>query len=74
MRTTLNIDDELMNAIRSLARERRQSLGEVVSDLIRRGLRPEAPEAYSHDFPVFMVREGTPPITPEMVQAAMDDS
>jgi ribbon-helix-helix CopG family protein len=74
MRTTINIDDDLMNAIRSLAAERRQSLGTVISDLIRRGLRPEPVEAYSNDFPVFVVREGTPPITPEMVQSAMDES
>jgi Ribbon-helix-helix protein, copG family len=74
MRTTINIDDDLMNAIRSLAAERRQSLGKVISDLIRRGLRPEPFETYSNDFPVFMVREGTPMITPEMVQSAMDES
>jgi len=74
MRTTLNIDDDLMKVIRSRASERRQSLGRVVSDLIRRGLRPAPTETYSNDFPVFMVREGTPLITPEMVDAALDES
>jgi hypothetical protein len=74
MRTTINIDDDLMNAIRSLAHERRKSLGGVVSDLIRKALRPDPVHTYSTDFPVFMVREDAPPLTPEMVNAALEDS
>ncbi len=74
MRTTLNIDDELMPAIRTLADETGKSLGAVVSDLIRRALRPEPAVAYDGDFPVFVVREDAPPITPEQVRHALEES
>ncbi len=74
MRTTLNLEDDVVRAVRSLARERGESLGAVVSDLVRRALRAPEEVAYSSDFPVFRVREGTPPITPEMVREALEDS
>lgn len=73
MRTTLNLDDDLLHAVRSLARERGQSLGGVVSSLVRRALRPDAELGYERDLPVFMVREDAPPITPEMVESALED-
>jgi len=73
MRTTLNLDDDLLHAVRSLARERGQSLGDVVSSLIRRGLKPPEEIRYHRDVPVFMVRENAPPITPDMVESALED-
>jgi hypothetical protein len=73
MRTTLNIDDDLLRVIRSLARERGDSLGTVASDLIRRGLGSRREIEYDDDLPVFRVREGAPPITPEMVDEAMEE-
>jgi hypothetical protein len=73
MRTTLNLDDDVLRAIRSLARERGESLGAVASRLIREALRPPVRLEYTDDFPVFAVREGTPPLTPEMVRDAQED-
>jgi hypothetical protein len=73
MRTTLNLDDDLLQAARSLARQRGESLGAVVSRLLREALAPELDLAYEMDVPVFIVREGAPPITPEMVEAAGED-
>jgi len=74
MRTTLNLDDDLLRAARSLARQRGESIGAVVSGLLREALAPEANLAYEMDVPVFVVREGAAPITPEMVEAAGEDS
>ena len=74
MRTTINLDDDLLRAARSLARQRGVSLGAVVSGLLREALAPEANFAYEMDVPVFVVREGAAPITPEMVEAAGEDS
>lgn len=73
MRTTLNLDDDLLRAVRSLARERGQSLGEVVTTLLRQALRPPVELGYEHDVPVFQVKEGAPPLTPEMVESALED-
>jgi hypothetical protein len=73
MRTTLNLEDDVLRAARSLARERGQSLGAVVSELVRRALRPPEAPTYAAGFPVFKVREGAPPITPDMVRSALED-
>lgn len=38
MRTTLQLDDDVLAAARVLARQRRRSLGDVISDLARQAL------------------------------------
>lgn len=73
MRTTVNLDEDILRAVKSLARERGVSMGDVVSDLIREALRPDQGTAYETGFPVFRVREDAPPITPEMVGESMED-
>jgi len=48
MRTTLDIDDEVLNAAKDIARRRRTTAGAVISELARRALtqpEPEMPEA-----------------------------
>ncbi len=72
MRTTVNLDAEVLRAVRSLARERGENLGTVISDLIRDALRPPARVMYEEGIPVFQVREGSPPITSEMVESALE--
>ncbi len=61
MRTTLNIDDEILEAAKSIARERSLSVGVVLSELARRGLRPDTTNLRKHKgFPVFDIsRDGT---------------
>lgn len=73
MRTTLNIEDDVLRAARALAKERRISLGKAVSDLMRRALAPDREAAYRGDVPVFQVGERATPITPEMVRRALDE-
>lgn len=73
MRTTVRIDDDVLEAARSLARLEDRSLGEVISDLIRRGLQPRPQTAGPTGFPVFEVSPKAPPITPEMVREAADE-
>ncbi len=73
VRTTLNIEDDVLRAARSLADERGTSLGKVVSDLLRRALAPKPRLAYRDDIPVFKVAESAAPITPEMVRQALEE-
>ncbi len=40
MRTTLDIDEDILAAAKQLAEQRRVSMGKVVSELARRGLAP----------------------------------
>lgn len=72
MRTTLQLDDDVVAAARELAAVERRSLGSVVSELARRGLTPDV-VASDSGLPTIRVPEGTPPITPEMVRRALDE-
>ena len=74
MRTTVAIDDDVLDAARKLAAARDQPLGKVVSDLMRRGLsmRSQYPAGDS-GFPLFQVREDSPPITLDDVKRDEDE-
>lgn len=73
MRTTANIDDDALSAARSLARARSISLGQAISELIRRGLRRE-PEEGEEGFPVFRIRPGARPLTLEDVRRSEEEA
>ncbi|MBN2496420.1 MAG: type II toxin-antitoxin system VapB family antitoxin [Deltaproteobacteria bacterium] len=68
MRTTINIDDDLLEAARALARARGVSLGAVLSELVRRGMRRRSGKLSESGFPVFEVSPDAPPITAERVE------
>ena len=72
MRTTLNLDDELVAAARELASAERRSLGAVISELAKRGLTPARIES-GGELPVIRVPAGTAAITPQMVRRALDE-
>jgi hypothetical protein len=72
VRTTLDLDDDVLDAARELARARRQSVGAVVSALARAGLEPTSVELRD-GLPVIRARPGQPVITSEMVRRALDD-
>jgi hypothetical protein len=76
MRTTLNLDPDVAQAARALARARAQSLGQVLSDLARRGLASEAAGAphSASGFPVFQLSPGARPLTLEAVKQDEDEA
>ncbi len=73
MRTTLDLDPNALEAARQLATHRAQSLGTVVSELILKGLRADAPARKANGFPVFTARAGKT-ITLDDVKAPEDES
>lgn len=73
MRTTLEIDDQVLAAARAVARASGRSLGKVISDLARAGLAPAPAVAEDDLLPAFAVPADAPPITDEMVAAALDE-
>ncbi len=73
MRTTLAIDDDILDVARSLSEAEGRSLGEVISELARRGLAPRTASASDDGFPVFSVSPGAKPITLAMVQRALEE-
>lgn len=80
MRTTVNIDDDVLNAAKSLSRGTGRSLGTVLSELARRGLQPREPgegHSLARDgalgIPLFPVRPHSPIVTPEQIKDALDE-
>ena len=73
VRTTVNIDNDLMKVLRGIAESRRTSLGKVVSDLLRKALRPTELRPDHGAFPLFRVSENAPPITLDDVKRAEED-
>lgn len=73
MRTTVRIDDDVLNAAKSLATHQRKPLGRVISDLMRKGLQPVARIRRDRAFPVFEVPDGARPITLDTVKQAEAD-
>ena len=53
MRTTISVNDHLLASAKRRARERGQSLGEVVEDALRRELAEPAQRAKPLEVPVF---------------------
>jgi hypothetical protein len=72
VRTTLDLTDTALEAARQLATHRAQSLGTVVSELILKGLRSDAPVARKTGFPVFAGSAGKT-ITLDDVKSAEDE-
>jgi hypothetical protein len=72
MRTTLDLDADVIAAARELAASQRRSLGSVISELARRGLTPAKVDS-DGDLPVIRVPAGSAPITAEMVRRALDE-
>lgn len=73
MRTTLRIDDDVLEAARALAESKDRSIGEVLSDLARKGLRPDPQEREDRGFPVFEVSPDARPLTPDDVKRALEE-
>jgi hypothetical protein len=57
VRTTLDLDDDVLAAARSIAAARKQTMGKVVSDLVRQSLATKLKKAPS-GVPLLPVRPG----------------
>jgi hypothetical protein len=73
MRTTLEIDDDVLQAARRLAAAKGRSIGKALSDLARRGLAHRSRSKRHLGFPAFDVAPGAAPITLELVKDALDE-
>lgn len=74
MRTTLDLDADVLSAARQLAAARSISLGKAISELVRRGLEPRTKTKAQRGFPAFDVPKNVPPLTKEQVRRDEDDA
>ena len=83
MRTTLDIDDDVLAAAKDLAKAEGKTAGQVISDLARRALtipswghggmaEQAAPFDYEDGFPLLPYADG-PPVTSALVRRLQDE-
>jgi len=74
MRTTLSLEDDAMQAIKSYAEDHDLSLGKAASELIRRGVRYQIPIVkLRNGLSVFDPPSDFPTITSERVYQLLDE-
>jgi plasmid stability protein len=81
MRTTIDLPDDLHQAVTSIAAHSRRSMNQTVADLIRRGLAPRSGSPDAAAPASFRLDEGTGlptirsprPVTADDVQALEDE-
>ena len=73
MRTTVNIDDDVLAVARALAERNGTSLGRALTELARRGFTTMQAAAEQGQGVVFAVDAGAEPITSEDVHRSLDD-
>jgi hypothetical protein len=74
MRTTVDLDPEILSAARQLAAARSISLGKALSELARRGLQPlNMRPASKKTFPTFEVSPNARALTSEEVRRDEDE-
>ncbi len=74
MRTTLDIDDELLMTVKEIAQQRKTSAGEVVSGLLREALQPKCFDLeYEDGIPVLPRRAHGVAVTTELVNHLLHD-
>jgi hypothetical protein len=74
VRTTLDIDDDLLQAAKELADTRRTTAGRVISDLLRKALEPARVPKVRNGVPLLARRPpGAPKITMKLVNELRDE-
>ena len=73
MRTTLSLDDDVLDAAKALAAQRGRTLGEIVSELARQSLLRPPSGRSRNGVPLLSSKPGDPTVTLELVNALRDE-
>jgi hypothetical protein len=74
MRTTITIDDDVLEAAKAIAHQRSETVGKVVSELARNSLRPPAASAERNGIRLLPVRRADAVVTADIVNALRDEA
>jgi hypothetical protein len=73
MRTTLNVDEDVLMAVKSLADARKTTAGKVLSELARQSLLPKDAPKKRNGVPLFPFKPGGKLVTMELVNRLRDE-
>jgi len=74
MRTTIDLEEDVLLAAKEIARQRGVSIGKVLSDLTRQALSRQDPTVTRSGVPLFPVRPGAGVVTLELVNQLRDEA
>jgi negative regulator of replication initiation len=73
MRTTLSLDDDVLQEVKTYAKSRDVAIGKAASDLIRRGLRAPLQTRVVNGFHVVELPSGSLPVSTGDVKKLQDE-
>jgi len=73
MRTTVDLEDDILFAAKEIAKQRGLTIGKVLSDLARKALTRPASTATRQGLPLFPVQADAGVVTPELVNQLRDE-
>jgi hypothetical protein len=74
MRTTLDIEEDVLLAAKEIARQKGMTVGRVLSDLARKSLTRKSPVSKKDGLPLFSVRPDAGIVTLELVNQLRDET
>jgi hypothetical protein len=74
MRTTLDLEEDVLLAAKEIARQRGVTVGKVMSDLARQALMREASGAAKNGLPIFPIQPEAKIVTLELVNQLRDET
>jgi hypothetical protein len=73
MRTTINLDDDVLPLLKEYAESRSMALGKATSELVRRGLSAPVQTRLVNGFHAVVLPHGSPKVTSEKVKRLLED-
>jgi hypothetical protein len=73
VRTTINLEDDVLRRVKRYAAARRLALGRAVSELVRRGFASERPTRVVNGLRVPDLPPGSPRVTTKRVRELQDE-
>lgn len=74
MRTAVDLEEDVLLAAKEIAKQRGNTVGQVLSDLARQALTKRASVSKKHGLPLFPVRPDSGVVTLEMVNRLRDEA
>jgi hypothetical protein len=73
MRTTLNLDDDVLELLKDYAENRSLALGKAASELVRRGLEAPVQTRMVNGFHAVVLPANSPKVTSEKLNQLLED-
>ena len=74
MRTTIDLQEDVLLAAKEIAKRRSSTVGQVLSDLVRQALTRQIPLSTKHGLPLFPVQSKAGVVTLELVNNLRDET